>query len=431
MTPTPLPWDDILVIEGSGISNEALAVAGNNVYVVSGETIRPVYLIRSTDGGHTFLPPVQIDPRGDTPSIARREGAGSDDADLYVTFDLERYIYFTRSTDGGATWLQPPVLVRESPDNGQLYDSKIAVDAQGIIYITWCHNHDGNGCALFLSRSVDGGATWLEPVQVAPGLRHLLSWDQACSLAVRDGNLYFAWGDSVAGEGRHILFTRSTDGGTTWSPPVPADDRPANVRYMGMVDLAVDPDGAIYVAWDDDRVDGVWNHTYVTRSTDGGVTWSPGVRVDDAQCLEANSVSGAITVGSTDVDQRDVLVALIDQRNYCGVGWLWGDVFLTRSRDGGRTWSPNEQLNDPIPYNIIWAHSIQTWGGTVYTLWRDEPAWDQPRVMLDIHAPVALPVLTATPTPTPLPTETATPTPSATPTASPSPTPSPTPTVSE
>jgi hypothetical protein len=312
------------------------------------------------------------------------------------------------------------VLVRESPDNGGLVNSKIAVDAQGIVYISWVHVTD-NGTYIFLSRSVDNGNTWLEPVQMAPGPRQLWAWVPSCSLVAWQGQLYFAWKDSLPGY-HHILFARSSDGGTTWSPPVPVDDG-ASIRGLGAVDLAVDPDGTIYVAWDDDRVDGVWNHTYVTRSTDGGVTWSPGVRVDDAQCLEANSVSGAITVGSTDIDQRDVLVALIDQRNYCGVGWLWGDVFLTRSRDGGRTWSPNEQLNDPIPYNIIWVHSIQTWGGTVYTLWRDEPEWDRPRVMLDIHTPVGLPVLTATPTPTPSPTGTATPTPSATPTASPSPTP--------
>ena len=65
-TPTPIPWDDIRVVppglmRGPFSTNEALAVAGENVYVVydASDPIG-VFFSRSTDGGHTFLPPVLV-----------------------------------------------------------------------------------------------------------------------------------------------------------------------------------------------------------------------------------------------------------------------------------------------------------------------------------------------------------------------------------
>ncbi len=421
-TTTPLPWDDVQVSDRpSLVGPQSLAVVGNEVYVVHDQSPGWVYFTRSVDGGYTFLPSIVVGNYGGMTSIARREGAGLEDRDLYVSFYLAQYIYFTRSTDGGASWIWP-VVVQTSPDNGQLFVPKIAVDTQGVIYITWCHNHDGNGCDLGLSRSFDGGVTWLEPIQVVPFLTRMPFWVQGCSLVGRNGSLYFAWNN-----GQQFLFTRSTDGGQTWSDPVQLDDGNDQL-FHGAIDLTVDSKGVLYTAWDDDRLGRPI--TFVARSTDSGTTWSSGVRVDDGKCVQL-SWSGAITMDDTELGQRDVLVALMDGRHYCEASWNYSDLFLTRSRDQGRSWSLNEQVSNPIPYNNMGDASIQTWGGAIYTVW-DEYSSGEPNrhVMLDVHVLDELPMLT--PTPTGSPTSTSTPTPSSSPTATPtrSPSPLPTPAVS-
>ncbi len=426
-TATPVPWDDILVSDHPSLSvetsNEGLSVAGNDIYAVFDEHPGWVYFTRSTNGGLTFLPSMLVGPYGGMTSITRREGAGLEDRDLYVSFYNGPYIYFTRSTDGGASWTWP-VVVRASPDNGWLINPKIVVNMQGAIFITWSHDPDGNGDYIFLSRSFDGGTTWLEPIQVVPYRTYVPHWIQGCSLTGQNKTLSFAWNT-----GQQFLFTRSTDGGQTWSDPVQLDDGNDQL-FHGAIDLAVDPKGVLYAAWDDDRLGRPI--TFMTHSTDGGATWSPGVRVDDGGCVQL-SWSGAITMDDTELGQRDVLVALMDGRYYCEASWNYSDVFLTRSRDQGQSWSPNEQVSNPIPYNNVLAVSIQVWGGTVYTAW-DEYSSGEPRshVMLDIHRPEGLPVLTPTPTATPTATPTRSPSPSptrtlpatATPTPSPSPTPS-------
>jgi hypothetical protein len=191
---------------------------------------------------------------------------------------------------------------------------------------------------------------------------------------------------------------------------------------MGGMDLAVDPAGVLYAAWGEARIHPPDTLTYVARSTDGGATWSPGVRVDDAGDCFQSSTSGAIAV---DAGTASLHVALDDGRNYCQVRpyYGWADIFYTHSTDGGLTWSRNEQISDPIPYNIPGYCALQTQAGRVYTLWAGDSLDSVRRIWLDIRDS-GLPPVTMTPTPTP--TDTPTPTPTATATPSPTFTPKPT-----
>ncbi len=428
-TRTPLPRDDIRVappeiIISPSLTNEALAVAGENVYVVYSPADGGVYSSRSTDGGHTFFPPVLVAFPGDLASLARREGAPPEETDLYVVFEVFEddgvHVAFTRSPDGGDTWILP-IFVPVPGGRGCL-DAEIAVDAGGTIYIT-CRRGP-----FYLTRSTDGGGTWSEPFPFTPDYDSM-GGVQVSSLVVRDGVLYFVtvvFGDPVPYD-FEVVFTKSTDGGETWTEPVRVNDR---ASYGDIVDLAVDAAGVIYVAFTN-----TGSFTYMTRSTDGGATWRESVRVDDGGKHHTGSYSGAIAW-----DERTVSlhVALSDGRNYWDEDpyYGWCDIFYTYSTDGGKTWSPNEQISDPIPYTWADNPSIQTWEGVVYTTYVRG-------VMLDIHDP-HLPPVTMTPTPTPWPTHTPSPTPpptasptasptspaptpTASPTASPSPTPSPTP----
>jgi hypothetical protein len=400
-------------------------MAEGNVYVVYDHPTG-VYLARSTNGGDSFLPSVPIVGIGTSnmPALARREGAGPEEEDLYVTFMASGGIYFTRSPDAGTTWLIPITVSNMVP----AIVPKIVVDAFDTIYVTWHHTVNDYGGYFYLSRSTDNGATWSNPVPIHSSVYGVLFRPQNCSLIVQGGTLLFAWVGQPQGGFPEVMVTRSTDSGVTWSDPVRVDD--AVDHTVGeTVDLTVAADGVIYAAWGDDRLFGGGHElTYVNRSTDGGQSWSPGVRVDDAgDCVE-NSTSGAVIVD----DQNRLHVVLVDGRNYCEEPFYfgWTDIFSTYSTDGGLTWSADEQINNPIPYDGNYYVSVQTGPGKVYTTWRRVGAGPD-HIWLDIHDP-SHPPPTRTPTSSPSPltptsTPTGTPSPTTTPTSPPAATSTPTP----
>ncbi len=412
-TPTPIPWDDILVTDAENplCSNEALAVAGQDVYVVYYTGMEVGYLVHSTDGGKSFAPPVQLPSSGGRHALTRREGATPRDPTLYVAFDADRRILFTRSTDRGNTWSAATIVRDGTADDLWTFFPRVAVNSSGIIYVTWIETPTGSTVGYYyLARSLDGGQTWSTPSQVSPdaGSRSIVI--QSSSLVARHGVLYFAWLHYPPGEVAHSLFTRSTDTGQSWTTPVRVDD--GGEASKEEIDLAVSADGTIYTAWDDDRKVRGALRTYVARSTDMGSTWSPGKQVDDGGPGSWSSVSGAI---AWDEATASLHVALQDGRNclFCA------DTFYSYSTDRGTRWSCNEQISNPVG-NMTGRHSMQAWRGIVYTTFiGGMPGGGPLGLWLDIHNPHLPPVM-----PTPTPTWTATPSPSCTATRTPSPSPS-------
>lgn len=172
-------------------------------------------------------------------------------------------------------------------------------------------------------------------------------WTPAIATAP-DGTLHVVLRDAVtAHDGVHsngdIFHVRSTDGGLTWSAPVRVDDGPApgNRPDDGAwhPEIAVTPDGTVVVAYEDARAsENVW----ATRSTDNGQTWSPSVRV--------STVGGAPTNGgprngyhrlAVSADGRVLLVF-----HGHGMANSAARVYASWSDDGGTTWTTPLVVDD-------------------------------------------------------------------------------------
>ena len=167
----------------------------------------------------------------------------------------------------------------------------------------------------------------------SPDVDVVTSTDKISSFAVayhpRKAEIYVVYCEGT-GTGSGIWFTKSTDGGLTWSGPVELSKAPYN--YVSDPDIAVDHVGNIIVVWQSDGgqpADGV----YLTRSSDGGKTWETPVRCEpNGAPSNYNRRDPAVTV---DAAGNIVITYIVDDgsgnaqaaimKSVGGQSWLyWG-----------------------------------------------------------------------------------------------------------
>ncbi|HEV8498190.1 MAG TPA: sialidase family protein [Gemmatimonadaceae bacterium] len=209
--------------------------------------------------------------------------------------------------------------------------------------------------ALRLVSSHNDGATWSAPITVTDGEPFGSHSFHALHVAA-NGTIYVSWlgksdsdttAKSMAAMGEmsgmsHMAhdheasaawITRSTDGGKTWAPRVRVDMGEACPCCRTA--LATSKDGTLYMAW---------RHVYpgsvrdivVARSNDQGATWSEPVRVQaDDWKFDACPHAGPAIAS--------------DSNGTLHVTWWTGKegaagVYYTQSTDGGKTFAPASAL---------------------------------------------------------------------------------------
>ena len=120
---------------------------------------------------------------------------------------------------------------------------------------------------------------------------------------------------------------RSDDGGRTWSDPVTVTDD-SEFGSHNFHALHADASGVVWASWLDGR--GGKSAAYVSRSTDGGRTWSPNVRVDMGESCPCCRTAVA-------TDPRDPSRAWMSWRTVAPGNVR--EVVVASSTDGGATWS--------------------------------------------------------------------------------------------
>ena len=199
----------------------------------------PIFFVYSTDGGQTFSKPQNISgsahyAQGSRPIVAY-------DGTVYVIFEGSTRLatldstYIVKSTDGGATFGKP-VKVAELQDVIPLANTVFRVNSfpagaaapNGDLYVAWsslmsnggglCPSRTNNCChaTAVYSKSTDGGATWSAPVPILPALD--------ASTRTPDG------------------YPVTQPGGGTLNAPAP---RPVDTLWPG---VAVSPSGRVYMS---------------------------------------------------------------------------------------------------------------------------------------------------------------------------------------
>ncbi|MGB7540270.1 MAG: sialidase family protein [Anaerolineales bacterium] len=251
-------------------------------------------------------------------------------------------IYYSNSSDGGENW-SANTKVNDGISSSAGVPS-LAVDGSGTLYVTWWDNRNGPR-AIFFSKSTDHGNTWSANIRINDMAGANAS---APSLAIDDsGILYIAWHDNRAGS-YNVYISKSIDGGSTWSPGIQVSDR--SINGLIYVTLIVDHNGNLYAAWRSSNGNDYGDYL-LSKSTDGGTTWSDSIRVNNVPGSMSNSSPAVLAA-----DNGNHLYAAWHCSEPSG-GWEENYVCFSKSSDGGAHWSPSVNASN-IPYHVVYKMGL-------------------------------------------------------------------------
>jgi hypothetical protein len=367
----PEPQGNLLVnreglIDVSNSPTVASNPAREGNVVVTYRKDRPGYdalISYSFNGGQSFEQSVLPLPQGITGCTASQGApcpfapdiAFAPDGTLYVVYvnlvgngNRPDNLWISTSTDGGRTLSLPTKIA------GPLtFQQRVTVDPKGPVYVTWLQAAEVGFLRfaeppprIVTARSDDGGKTFGAPVPVSdPSRPRVLAPSPVLDA---DGQLVVMYQDMKNNRRDYenqegpaaelpvsLVLTRSTDGGRTFAPGQEFETEILLTRRFlpflpEVPQLAISPKGTLYATWGDGR-DGD-DDVFMRRSTDGGQTWAPAVKVNDNGADGTAQFLPKVAVGPGE----RVSVVFLDGRND-PTRKVMLEAFLATSTDGGKS----------------------------------------------------------------------------------------------
>jgi hypothetical protein len=315
---------------------------------------------------------------------------------------------FYASFDGGQSWPCQGLINLSSFGEYAFGDPAQAFDSRGNVYYatlafpfppTTAEVATGQQADFFIAKSTDHGCTY--PSAAKASGASPATFDDKDSIAAdsnpnspfRD-NVYVAWtrfnfpiGKGGGFGNDQILLARSTDGGATFSTPLPLSPAHNNNTVGGRQGSAVKvgPDGTVYVAW----LDTVQKQPVevVTASHDGGVTFGRPV----VAAIVTDDFVSPVPGSSFRQDSRSFPSLAVGPDKAVYVGWSnrTGDgqgtghavVDVVKSTDGGATWSAPVKAGDVTGRSAFFASITVDQSGKVdnaFVALDDKPGGTKP-----------------------------------------------------
>ena len=234
---------------------------------------------------------------------------------IYACWHNGNPAYANRRNGPAGSWLSTPVQVSSTETTGTAIGCDVKTNSAGNAFIFWPAT--GNR-RVVVAKSTDGGSTWPTKVVVATTFdsfdigvpsfasrRALIYVSGGAYKTATVDNVYATWTDLTGVTGcntaanepgtnaastckTRIWFSRSTNGGTTWSAPVMINNQASLNdqfnQWMG-VDETTGLLAVIYYDTVGDSTRKTTNVWYQT-SIDNGATWGPAVKISTASTNE-------------------------------------------------------------------------------------------------------------------------------------------------
>jgi hypothetical protein len=394
----PLPQNETSVAVNT--SNPLNAVAAANDYCGDG-----FWIGHTTDGGATWTSEFK-DPKlsPDALTIDERRCFGADPSVVYSSRDTAFYlstlcyspsnpsseVQVWRSTDGGTTWTDSldagtaitNIASDGSVDGSVFYDKELlAVDNNpasgnyGRLYLTFIKFHmtgpsgRSDTCPVQLATTLPGGDpddwTWSHTAVVPddPGAKGVGASANQWAMPVVDEmgalDVAYALEDCNTGLDRAFYFTRSTDGGASFSAPVRVDkagqfadnpnpqDRLSNKKARMPISpsLAYNANEDLLLFAYQNNIDRQTSGADISIQTsdDFGATWSDTSTISVTASGDPAPSDQFFPWLAVDESTGDVFAVWFDQRNDPANDLI--ETFAGQSTDGGQTWT-NAVISD-------------------------------------------------------------------------------------
>lgn len=385
-----------------GVAVAGTTAAGPDVTVSGASTLSSCSAGASADFASAYSD-TEVEPQVAVNPLNRLEMVGTTQQDRWPDGGA-RGLTSWMSRNGGVSWTKLPDVPWSACQGGptrfgRVTDPWVSYDAAGNLY--------------FIGQPIDSAALGLSAISATTWNRSANTWNPPQILIeddgsrgifndkvsitgdpTRAGHAYATWlrwsfppGErqsenadnfSFAARGEPMI-SRTTDGGATWSPAVPM--RRSNAFFQGN-QIAVAPDGTLYDvaatlftgAGLQPNDQGVYMG--VMRSLDAGRRWSAPVRI-------APIGTTALTVPDDGFPIRagDYLPDIAIDPNNGTIYVTWADglgnplnrIVLSKSTDGGRHWTAPVPVSSSDPGVQSYNHAVEvTPDGTVVVAFYDD-----------------------------------------------------------
>lgn len=276
---------------------------------------------RSSDGGATWT--LDATPSGTQTNVDKQmkwvdHSASSPFANnIYVIYHNGLPAYIARRSAG--TWMAA-VQVSGSETTGTAIGADIKTNSSGDVFGAW---PDTGSRGIWLTKSTNGGSTWSGRTRIAttydsydigvPSFnnRRILIYVTLAAYRTASKNLVYATWTDLSGETgcttatnepgasttsnckTRVWFSRSTDGGTTWSTPVKINNQAGRNDQFNQWMAVDETTGQIGIMYYDtvNDVNRKKTDVWYQISTDDGATFSAATKVTTAQTDETTAGS--------------------------------------------------------------------------------------------------------------------------------------------
>ena len=361
--------------EGTIVSGErpvGLAVNSlGHAFVVWAESLTDagweIMFVKTTDGGASWVHSDTDFPlsfiggtRANEPKIAVDHNDNLHAVWHQTSPDGSAEIYYGFSTDEGDTWTsQSADQIISFPNGFHALYPELAVDNNNTVYVVWKEQEtsDINSAAVYFGKKASGESHFTSETADFPiSLAHRSTTTPAVAIGP-DNSISVAYearndvGGSYKGA---IYFTRSSDGGATWSgltSEVNVDLDPLDDTSSTDPSLVVTSEGNIAVCYCNfDLSSANKTETYVSYSYDNGVTWTGNTSPDIACHWEMSGDNRPAYNPFMCLSAGDTLHAVwnedcMDQggsSGYYEIMYSRGDTLGSSGGSGGCTYVPGD-----------------------------------------------------------------------------------------